>query len=83
MNRLTPQERRKVYEAQQRAREIMLARLNAPVTSPAGPVIDEIGRRRLLKAAVIAAVLGGGFLASTTLEFHLPASLIEALLPRL
>jgi hypothetical protein len=32
---------------------------------------------------VIAAMLGGSFLASQTFEYHPPASLIEALLPRL
>lgn len=83
MNRLTPQERRRVYEAQQRVQETMRAQLEAPAAPAISSDIDEGGRRRLLKAVVIAALLGGGFLASLTLEFHPPASLVEALLPRL
>lgn len=83
MNRLTPQERRRVYLAQQRARQSMLARLNAPPTAPVDSGADERGRRRLLKAVAIAAMLAGSFLASQTFEYHPPASLIEALLPRL
>ncbi|MGH7325997.1 MAG: hypothetical protein ACREJ9_15330 [Candidatus Rokuibacteriota bacterium] len=83
MNRLTPEERRRVYLAQQRARASMLARLNAPLTVAAGSGADERGRRLLLTAMVIAAMLGGGFLASQTFEFHRPASLVEAFLPRL
>ncbi len=83
MNRLTPQERRRVYEVQQRAHETMRARLETPITPAVVTDADERGRRRLLQAVVIAALLGGGFVASLTLEFHPPASLVEALLPRL
>lgn len=83
MNRLTPQERRRVYEVQLRAHETMRARLETPITPVVVTDADERGRRRLLKAVVIAALLGGGFVASLTLEFHPPASLVEALLPRL
>jgi hypothetical protein len=81
MNRLTPQERRRVCLAQRRAREVMLARLNAPATSAAGA--DERGHRWLIASAMFAALLGGSVLASQTLEFHLPTGLVEALLPRL
>jgi hypothetical protein len=38
---------------------------------------------RVIKAAMIAALLGGGWFASHTTEFHVPASIVEALLPRL
>jgi hypothetical protein len=41
------------------------------------------GRWRLLKALAIAALVGGGLLASQALDFKPPASLVEALLPRL
>ncbi len=68
--------------AQQRVRESMLARLSAP-TAPAAPIIDGRGHRRLLAAVVVAAMLGGGVLAAQTFEFHPPASLVEAFLPRL
>ncbi|MGH7335238.1 MAG: hypothetical protein ACREKS_21340 [Candidatus Rokuibacteriota bacterium] len=83
MNRLTPDERRRVYLAQQRARESMLARLNATTMSTIDPYADGRGRRRMLEVVVIAAMLGGGLLLAQTLEFNPPASLIEALLPRL
>jgi hypothetical protein len=36
-----------------------------------------------MKAMVIAALIGGGFLVSQTLEFHAPDSVVEALLPRM
>ncbi|HSF04163.1 MAG TPA: hypothetical protein VLG10_00080 [Methylomirabilota bacterium] len=81
MNRLTPQERRRVYLAQQRARNVILARLNTPATSAAGA--DDRGRGWLITAAMIATLLGGSVLASQTFEFHLPTGLVEALLPRL
>lgn len=83
MNRLTPLERRRVYMARQRAREEMLARLNAPATSALTPSADERGRRWLITAALLAAMLGGSVLASQTFEFHAPTSLLETLLPRL
>lgn len=81
--KLTADERRRMFEAQQKAREDMLARLNAPIpeigfdADPGGAI------RRLIKPAMIVLLLGGGFLALQTLDFHLPHSLIEALLPRM
>ena len=39
--------------------------------------------RRLLKTAVIVTLLGGGWFAYHAVEFHVPLSLVEALLPRL
>jgi len=59
----------------------MLAQLNAPprvITTE-----THRGRWWLMKAVAIAALLGGGLLASQALEFKAPASLVEALLPRL
>jgi hypothetical protein len=81
MNRLTPEERRRVHLAQQRARERMLARVHAPAQAVA--VLDQRSLRRLMTAVAIAMLLGGGLLASQTFDFHPPASLVEALLPRL
>jgi hypothetical protein len=83
MNRLTPEERRKVSVAQQRARATMLARLNTPLAVASGSGVDERGRQLLFTAMVVGAMLAGSVLASQAVEFHLPASLIEALLPRL
>lgn len=59
----------------------MLAQLDAPprvITTEA-----HRGRWWLIKVVAIAALLGGGLLASQALEFKAPASLVEALLPRL
>lgn len=83
MNRLTPEERRMVYLAQQRARASMLARLNGPLTVSSDSGAGERGRQRLFAVMAIVAMLAGGVLASQTFEFHPPASLIEVLLPRL
>jgi len=80
VNRLTPEERRRVRIAQQRAQQSMLAQLDATphVLTPDEPR----GRWWLIKVVAIAALLGGGLLASQALEFKAPASLVEALLPR-
>lgn len=67
--------------AQQRAQQSMLAQLNAQP----GVITTDASRGRwwLIKAVAIAALLGGGLLASQALEFRTPASLVEALLPRM
>jgi hypothetical protein len=84
MNRLTPEERRRIWLAQQRARETALTRLAvAPTTGMSVPQADHAVLRRLAKAAMIAALLAAGLLASQALEFNPPATLVEALLPRL
>lgn len=86
MNRLTQEERRRVYLAQQKAREAMFARLaTAPATgtSDSESALDRRKLLRLLKTGLIVTLLGGGLLAFHALEFHLPASLVEVLLPRL
>jgi len=83
MNRLTLEERRRVYLAQQRAHETMLARLHSETVEALAPRSDQGGLRWIAVAAMIAALLGGGLLASPTLEFHPPDSLMGALLPRL
>jgi hypothetical protein len=81
VNRLTPDERRRVRIAQQRAQQNLLDQLNA-----APPVLttdEPRGRWWLFKVAAIAALLGSTLLAAQALEFKAPASLVEALLPRL
>jgi hypothetical protein len=80
VNRLTPEERRRVRIAQQRAQQSMLEQLAA---APSVPTMEAPrGRGRLIKAVAIAALLGCGLLASQALEFKPPTSLVEALLPR-
>lgn len=83
MSRLTSEERRRVYLAQERARAATLARLNAPRTFAVDSGPDEPRRRLLFGAVLMAALLVGGVLASQTLEFHPPASWVEVLVPRL
>jgi hypothetical protein len=85
MNRLTAEERRRIWRAQQRARDASQVRLDTEAPANAAPFRgpSHVGFRRLAKAAMIVALLGGGLLASKALEFNLPASLVEALLPRL
>jgi hypothetical protein len=82
MNRLTPEERRRVYLARQRARDTMWSRLQAETVEALAAPADERGLAWLAKAAMIAALLGGGLLAMQMLEFHPPDSLVGALLPR-
>jgi hypothetical protein len=82
MNRLTLEERRRVYLAQQRARATMLARLQAETVEALPP---PSGRRRLrgiARLAIIGALLGGGLLAAQALEFHSPDLVAGVLLPR-
>jgi hypothetical protein len=61
----------------------VLAQLNAPLAVASSSGADERGRQLLFSAMVVGAMLAGGVLASQAVEFHPPASLIEALLPRL
>src|SRR5437899_10736337 len=67
MNQLALEERRRVYLAQRRARETMLARLRSETVEALAPRSDQGGLRWIAMAAMIAALLGGGFLASPTL----------------
>ena len=81
MGALTLEERRRVFLVRQEARREGLARLSAPVAAPESRPL----RRRLsalLKAAMIVAGLGTGWVAYHVVEFHIPASIAEAL-PRL
>jgi len=82
MNRLTPEERRRVNRVRQRARDTMLSRLQVETVEARVPSPDERGLAWIAKAAMIAALLGGGLLAAQILEFHPPDSLVGTLLPR-
>jgi hypothetical protein len=83
MTRLTLEERRRVYLAQQRVRQTMLARLQSETVAALAPRADQGRLRWIAVAALIAALLGGGLLAVPALEFHPLDSLVGALLPRL
>jgi hypothetical protein len=82
MGRLTLEERRRMFLAQQQARGEMLARMSPPVVS-AEPRVPRYGLSQVLKTAMIVALLGGGWFAYHAVEFHVPASVVEALMPRL
>ena len=82
MGRLTPEERRRMFLAQQQARGEMLARMSAPVVS-AEPRAPRYRLSQVLKTAMLIALLGGGWFAYRAVEFHVPASVVETLLPRL
>jgi len=83
MNRLTVEERRRIYLTQQRTRETMLARLPSETVEARAARLDQRRLRWIPVAAMIATLLGGGFFASPTLEFRALDSLVEALLPKL
>jgi hypothetical protein len=84
MSRLTQEERRRVWLAQRQASQQVLSRLAAPTVDAMGPARPD-GRlyKALLKTALLVSLLCGGYIATQMLEFHPPASLVEALLPRL
>jgi hypothetical protein len=76
---LTAEERRRVFLARQQMIRAQAAWLSTV------PLPSESRRRRLyavFKAAIIAALLGAGWLAGQVLEFHMPTSIAQAL-PRL
>ena len=81
--KLTTDERRRMFETQQKSREDMLARLSTPVPEIGAGAEPGHAIRRLIKPAMIVLLLGGGLLAYQTLDFHVPNSLVEALLPRM
>ena len=78
MGALTAEERRRVFLARQAASRQALARRSTPVT---GPEPHTLRRRRtaFLRAAMIAALLGTGWVAYHVVEFHMPASIADAL----
>jgi ferric-dicitrate binding protein FerR (iron transport regulator) len=79
--KLTQEERRRMFVAQQAARRAMLDRLRQPAHIESSAPAPSI-RRRWLKTVAIAMLIGGGLLAYSVVQFHPPTS-IEALLPRL
>ncbi|MGH7388309.1 MAG: hypothetical protein ACREM3_02465 [Candidatus Rokuibacteriota bacterium] len=81
--KLTADERRRMFETQQKAREDLITRLHAPIPVAGPSAGPHHAIRRLIKPAMIVLLLGSGLLAYQTFDFHLPNSLMEALLPRL
>ena len=81
MSRLTLPERRRMFAAQQQARAERLTRLrSAPIAAERRA--SRCWPGQLLKTAAIAMLLGAGWFAYHAVEFHVPLSLVEALMPR-
>jgi hypothetical protein len=70
-----------VLAQRQASAEMLRRRHGAPAAADRGA--PRRGRARLVKTAVIVTLLGGGWFAYQAVEFHVPASLVEALLPRI
>lgn len=81
MNRLTQEERRRLHQAQQRASAAMLTHQLPPTEVTA--LDGSRGRTRVLQLVTLLGLLCGGLLAYQVVEFNPPASLIDAILPRL
>jgi len=80
MGRLTSDERRRIFLAQQQsAGKCWRPGRAAPV---ALEYVAPRPRRRLLTAGMIVMLLSGGWVASHPVELHLPASIVEALMPQ-
>jgi len=72
----------RIFLARQRAGQEMLARISAPIAL-VGPRSPRCRISQVLKTAMAVALLGGGWLAFHVVQFHVPTSLLEALMPRL
>jgi len=84
MTRVPLEERRRLFLAQQRASLALEDQRLAPALSHSlSPAEASHDRMRLVvKAIVVAMLVGAGLVVFQTVTFNLPASLVEALLPR-
>ncbi|PYN95840.1 MAG: hypothetical protein DMD89_18740, partial [Candidatus Rokuibacteriota bacterium] len=82
MGRLTREERRRVFLAQEKARRAMQKSMACPQSTPGEPRVQRWGLLWLFRAAMIATLLAAGCFAYHAAEFHAPESLVETLLPR-
>jgi len=82
MGRLTREERRRVFLAQEKARRAMQRSMACPQSTPGEPRVQRWGLLWLFRAAMIATLLAAGCFAYHAAEFHAPESLVETLLPR-
>ena len=81
MNRLTAEERGRVFRARERATLEPTSRHNAMSDQPFGPSSTYLGRRLAALGTTLIALAAGS--AYHWVAFHLPTSLADALLPRL
>jgi hypothetical protein len=83
MKRMTMNERRQIFQAQQQAEREMRERLLAPIPTdgPAKPG----GRRRtwVIVTLLVSVLLGGGLVIGDLVTFHVPTSVVDAVWPKL
>lgn len=83
MNRVPFDERRRLFLARQQANQVLRDQLLAPI--PSDPLSPEEaphrGARLLVKAVMMAMLVGLGLLVFQSVTFNLPTSVVEALLP--
>ena len=78
MGQLTVQERRRVFLARHQTSREMLTRLSAPVAA-AQPFQPSQRLSRIVKTAVIVALLSAGWFVCQAIELQVPTSIVEAL----
>jgi len=83
MSRLTSRERHRVFLARQEARGELLTRLSALPAARSEPRARRPRLRQLLETVMLVTLVGGGWFAYHAVAFHRPASIVDALLPRL
>ncbi|MBI2152857.1 MAG: hypothetical protein HYU24_04005 [Candidatus Rokubacteria bacterium] len=83
MTRVPLDERRQLFLARQRANQALRDQLLAPDPHPLSPAEASHHRRRMVvKAVMIAMLVGLGVIVFQTVTFNPPTSIVEALLPR-
>ena len=83
MSRLTSQERHRIFLARHETMGGLLTRLSAAPAALPEPRARRHRLRPLLETVMIVTLLGGGWFAYHAVAFHRPASIVDALLPRL
>ena len=84
MKRLSLNERRQIFLTQQEAEREIRARLLAPIaTCDAGSAPDSRRRTWLIITPLAGILLGGGMVLSDVVTLHAPASVIDAVWPKL
>jgi len=82
MSRLTLEERRRIFLIQPKVPRESLALVSTSAATAKPYVPPRHWVRQVAGTAMIVALLGGGWLAYHAVEFHTPASVVDALLPR-
>jgi len=83
MGQLTREERHRVFLVQRKARRAMLAPMTSDPTVAPERRPSQLRLPWVLKMAITATLLAGGWIAYHAVEFHAPGSLLETVWPRL